>query len=178
VARFLRAAPGRGVESGVSSSTTLSDPSDVLDRIKRGLAGYVSYLAACEMNQSFSEYILYEPILRILTARGYLVNFEVECPGIAQPRNGDKKRLDLVATCRSSVFAMEVKWKKERSLAPGGDLAKLKAYLIRILNRERSCASLAAKATSTPSRSKDARNSVPRCMPTFERPNSVAEFSN
>jgi len=81
------------------------------------------------MNQSFSEYILYEPILRILTARGYLVNFEVECPGIAQPRNRDKKRLDLVATCRSSVFAMEVKWKKERSLAPGGDLAKLKAYL-------------------------------------------------
>jgi hypothetical protein len=59
----------------------LSQPADVLYRIKRGLSGYVSYLAACEMNQAFSEYVLYEPILRILTARNYLVQCEVECPG-------------------------------------------------------------------------------------------------
>jgi len=32
---------------------------DALYRVKRGLCGYVSYLAACEMNQAFSEYILY-----------------------------------------------------------------------------------------------------------------------
>ena len=49
----------------------------MLYRIKRGLSGYVSYLAACEMNASFSEYVLYEPILRILTAR----NYSVECVG-------------------------------------------------------------------------------------------------
>lgn len=46
---------------------------DVLSRVKRGLAGYVSYLAACEMNQAFSEYVLYEPTLRILTARRFVV---------------------------------------------------------------------------------------------------------
>lgn len=40
------------------------EPDNLLDRIKRGLAGYVSYLAACEMNDAFSEYVLYEPILR------------------------------------------------------------------------------------------------------------------
>jgi len=31
-----------------SAKTLLSDTEDVLDRIKRGLAGYVSYLAACD----------------------------------------------------------------------------------------------------------------------------------
>ncbi len=62
-----------------------SEPKEVLFRIKRGLTGYVSYLAACEMNQSFSEYVLYEPILRILTARGYSVSCEYECPGIMPP---------------------------------------------------------------------------------------------
>ena len=39
----------------------LDELSDILFRIKRGLAGYVSYLAACDMNQAFSEFVLYEP---------------------------------------------------------------------------------------------------------------------
>ena len=60
---------------GIRKTSTRSsgmdrEPRNVLYRIKRGLAGFVSYLAACEMNQAFSEYVLYEPILRILTARG------------------------------------------------------------------------------------------------------------
>jgi hypothetical protein len=73
----------------------LPEPADVLYRVKRGLSGYVSYLAACEMNESFSEYVLYEPILRILTARGYTVKCEVVCPGVEQHATGDRKRLDL-----------------------------------------------------------------------------------
>ena len=76
----------------------LDDLSDILFRIKRGLAGYVSYLAACEMNQAFSEYVLYEPILRILTARGYEVECEVACPGLSKnDGKGDLKRIDFVA---------------------------------------------------------------------------------
>ncbi|MCR6654674.1 MAG: hypothetical protein NVV63_02435 [Opitutus sp.] len=47
----------------------MSSPEDVFFRIQRGLAGYISYLAACEMNPAFSEYVLYEPALRIFTAR-------------------------------------------------------------------------------------------------------------
>ena len=58
----------------MAKSKQLSEPKEVLYRIKRGLSGYVSYLAACEMNESFSEYVLYEPILRVLTAQGYTVN--------------------------------------------------------------------------------------------------------
>ena len=67
------------------------EPGDILFRIKRGLCGYISYLAACDMNVAFSEYVLYEPILRILSARGYIVDCEVKCPGVTQPKQGDKK---------------------------------------------------------------------------------------
>ena len=42
----------------MESPETLTEPLNVLYRIKRGLAGYVSYLAACEMNEAFSEYVL------------------------------------------------------------------------------------------------------------------------
>jgi hypothetical protein len=53
----------------MNSNSGSPERTDVLYRIKRGLSGYASYLAACQMNESFSEYVLYEPILRILTAR-------------------------------------------------------------------------------------------------------------
>ena len=110
------------------SSHELPEPIDVLYRIKRGLAGYVSYLAACEMNKSFSEYILYEPILRILTARGYSVECEVECPGVPHANRGDRKRLDFVAARKGLAFALEVKWAKKRSIDIKQDESKLIAY--------------------------------------------------
>ena len=97
----------------MTQSKQLSEPKEVLYRIKRGLSGYISYLAACEMNESFSEYVLYEPILRILTGCGYTVQCEVPCPGIQQPPQGDKKRLDFVASKDTLTFAMEVKWVKK-----------------------------------------------------------------
>lgn len=109
-------------------SSNLPEPANVLYRIKRGLSGYVSYLAACEMNESFSEYVLYEPILRILTARAYSVECEVVCPGIAQPATGDRKKLDFVATGHDIRFALEVKWAKSQRLNVEKDYAKLAAF--------------------------------------------------
>ncbi|HEY2547222.1 MAG TPA: hypothetical protein VGI46_14235 [Candidatus Acidoferrum sp.] len=105
------------------------EPKNVLFRIKRGLSGYVSYLAACEMNASFSEYVLYEPILRILTARGYSVQCEVECPGVEHRETGDRKRLDFVAKKGPAHFALEVKWAKFRSLNVENDYEKLAGFL-------------------------------------------------
>jgi len=104
------------------------EPGDVLYRIKRGLAGYVSYLAACEMNEAFSEYVLYEPILRILTARGYIVECEYECPGIEHAETGDKKRIDFHATGHGLELAIEVKWLRSKSPRITGDLKKLAAF--------------------------------------------------
>ena len=111
----------------MKNNKSLAEPNDVLYRIKRGLAGYVSYLAACEMNESFSEYVLYEPILRILTARGYKVKCEVVCLGIEQPRVGDKKKLDFVASLDNLTFALEVKWAKNARPKIDEDLLKLAA---------------------------------------------------
>lgn len=84
---------------------------DTLRRIKRGLTGYISYLAACEMNSSFSEYMLYEPMLRILTARGYSVTCEYPIPN---NNPGDHPRIDFVGNHENNgSIAIEVKWKKE-----------------------------------------------------------------
>lgn len=108
----------------------LTEPSDVLYRIKRGLAGYISYLAACEMNQAFNEYVLYEPILRILTARGYTVQSEVVCPGVRQPKTGDKKKIDFVARrSKKLTCAIEVKWARKSKPRIDSDLEKLSACL-------------------------------------------------
>lgn len=111
------------------STTTDSEARDALYRVKRGLCGYISYLAACEMNKAFSEYVLYEPILRILTARGYTVECEYECPGIEQPAQGDKKRLDFYAIGKTTQFALEVKWAKSNHPDVTRDTEKLKAFL-------------------------------------------------
>jgi len=96
--------------------------------VKRGLCGYISYLAACEMGQAFSEYLLYEPILRVLKARRFEVECEYECPGIEQPRRGDKKRLDFFVAGSEIVFAMEVKWVKTKTIDVTRDLEKLGAF--------------------------------------------------
>jgi len=98
---------------------------DALYRVKRGISAYVSYLAACEMNEAFSEYVLYEPILRILMARGFSVQCEYECPGIEQPGRGDKKRLDFFAVGHDIELGIEVKWVKSRSPCSQADVEKL-----------------------------------------------------
>ena len=118
----------RNVMSSHSSRTNLTEPRDVLYRVKRGLAAYVSYLAACEMNEAFSEYVLYEPILRIFTARGYSVECEYECPGITHSPIGDRKRLDFVATGHGIQLAIEAKWMKSSALRISSDVDKLTAF--------------------------------------------------
>lgn len=104
------------------------EPYEVLFRIQRGLAGYISYLAACDVNPAFSEYVLYEPILRILMARGYSVRCEFPCPGIPQPARGDRKKVDFEATKPSQRFALEVKWAKQQRLNVANDYRKLVAF--------------------------------------------------
>ena len=110
------------------SALKLAEPTDALYRIKRGLSAYVSYLAACDMNQAFSEYVLYEPVLRILTAKGYVVSCEVEAPGIQQSARGDKKRIDFVALGHGIEFALEVKWARDTKIGIARDIEKLVGF--------------------------------------------------
>lgn len=118
------------IKSDSIISTSLRDPQarDALFRIKRGLCGYISYLAACGMNAAFSEYVLYEPILRILDSREFIVRCEFPCPGIDHPKRGDRKRLDFYATGDTCSLALEVKWVKSKKPNVARDTAKLKAF--------------------------------------------------
>jgi hypothetical protein len=101
------------------------EPSNILYRLKRGLSGYISYLAACEMNQVFSEYVLYEPMLRILTARDYTVNCEFPCPGLTRNGRGDNKKIDFDVTGHGLRLAIEVKWARRNQLDVREDYTKL-----------------------------------------------------
>ena len=95
----------------------VSTPS--LDLLKRGISGYMSYLAACQMWGVFTEYILYEPINRMLIATGWKVHCEYKIPGLKTGHSGE---IDFVASRTQNreqdeggetvEFAMEVKWKK------------------------------------------------------------------
>jgi len=108
--------------------TLRPEPYESLFRIQRGLSGYISYLAACEVNTAFSEYVLYEPILRILMSRGYAVRCEYPCPGIVQPKRGDRKKVDFEASKPGGRFALEVKWTKSNRLSIEKDRLKLAAF--------------------------------------------------
>jgi hypothetical protein len=104
---------------------------DELDRVKRGLCGYTSYLSACGMYEAFSEALFYEPILRILSARKFSVRCEHECPGILQPKKGDRRRLDFYIEGHGFEIAMEVKYAKKKNINVDitNDINKLRAFL-------------------------------------------------
>lgn len=103
---------------------------DALNRLQRGLVAYISYLEACGMASSFSEYVLYEPALRILSHRGFTVICEYPCPNIVQPTKGDKKKLDFYAVhqLHGIEIALEFKWFKKANVDVSGDTAKLQAF--------------------------------------------------
>jgi hypothetical protein len=115
-------------EATMKASKKLVEPADVLFRIKRGLSGYVSYLAACEMNEAFSEYVLYEPMLRILTARGFTVKCESPCHWVPKTSRGDYKKIDFEVTGKTIHFAIEVKWAKQPKLNVANDYEKLVGF--------------------------------------------------
>lgn len=62
----------------------------ILNTICRGLVGHYSYMATTSSNTVFSEYLLYEPILRILQAKGYDVHCEYP---VEKTGSGDKESL-------------------------------------------------------------------------------------
>ena len=61
-------------------------------------------------------------------ARGYTVECEAPCPGIQQPKAGDRKRLDFHAQRNGVQFALEVKWAKHARIDVKNDYEKLSAF--------------------------------------------------
>jgi hypothetical protein len=103
----------------------MRQPFQLLDSVKRGLAGYVTYLAACSMHEAYSEYLLYEPVLRILTAKSCMAKCEFACNGLGGNGRGDKRRIDFKVSRDGSDFAMEVKWIRKIVPKFDRDLEKL-----------------------------------------------------
>ena len=62
---------------------------------------------------AFSEYLLYEPILRVLVHRKYKVACEAKCDYI-EGRITEYKRIDFVAKKGAVHFALEVKWHRSK----------------------------------------------------------------
>jgi len=80
------------------------------------------------VNTAFSEYVLYEPILRVLVSQGFWVRCEYPCPGIPRKSRGDKKKIDFEASKDACRIAVEVKWHRTRHLKISDDCQKLAAF--------------------------------------------------
>lgn len=117
-------------QGAMKNKRRITPTSTVMSRIKRGLSGYVSYLSACGMIEAFSEYVLYEPILRIFTSLGFTVHCEHQCPGMPEAKSGDKKKLDFYATKDGGSIALEVKWIRSAKPSLDGDFDKLVSFVL------------------------------------------------
>lgn len=103
---------------------------EALYRVKRALVGHISYLAACEANTVFSEYILYETVFRALSGQGFGVMCEVPCDWLQKPAGGDWKRIDFRATKpQVGDMAIEVKWENKTTIDIQNDVNKLTLFL-------------------------------------------------
>lgn len=103
---------------------------EALFRVKRALVGHVSYLAACEANTVFSEYILYETVFRALGGQGYNVTCEVPCDWLPKPAGGDWKRIDFRAIKPNiEDMGIEVKWEDSTTINVQNDVLKLTHFL-------------------------------------------------
>ena len=99
----------------------------MLNTICRGLVGHYSYMATTSSHTVYSEYLLYEPILRILQAKGYRAHCEYAVT--EKHGSGDKQRIDFrVQKEADDSFGLEVKWAKKKTIDVGLDIEKLKIY--------------------------------------------------
>jgi len=60
----------------------------------------------------YSEYLLYEPLLRIAQSNGYDVSCEV---AVSSGTKGDKKRIDFDLAKGKERLGVEVKWVKSKT---------------------------------------------------------------
>jgi hypothetical protein len=98
-----------------------------LEVICRGLVAYVSYLATCQGRHIYSEYVLYEAILRIGLSQGYVVRCEVPLVKNRHTR-GDHRRVDFLFkgdAKKETCFAIEVKWTENETTDVRKDVKKL-----------------------------------------------------
>lgn len=132
----------RAAKASNATSSLATAAQATLKPLCRGVVGYISYLAACRCREVYSEYLLYEPILRIGMAQGYTVSAEVPVDrdelmallGRESHRErevGDLPKIDFALERggeRPAHFGLEVKWVRQRTVSVTRDIAKLHVF--------------------------------------------------
>lgn len=106
----------------------------LIESIADVVTGYITFQARCGLSLVYSEYLLYEPILRVARHLNWNVRFEAELQKL-QGGPGDCERIDFIFwpeddTKRESQVGLEVKWPRDRdaSLKINNDISKLWRY--------------------------------------------------
>lgn len=104
-----------------------------IQSISQGLTAYMTYQARCGMSPAYSEYLLYDPIVRIAKNLGWQTITEYAV-NKGKKKPGDYKRVDFILTRKNPVSAsivLEIKWlpRKVKALSIERDIKKIKKLL-------------------------------------------------
>jgi len=107
----------------------------VAQALADALTAFMTLQAKQGMHEAYSEYLLYDPIVRVAMHRGWAVRSEVKLQKLT-PKKGDNQRIDFVfsqKTPRPSNVLLEVKYQKRlaKTVDVRHDLEKLKMQLDR-----------------------------------------------
>jgi len=103
----------------------------IIAAISDGLTAYMTLQARTGLSPAYSEYLLYDPVVRISKHNGWipLSEYAVE----TENRKGDKKRIDFLLVNKKNkrqALAIELKWfvSSSKKVKIAGDLNKLSNY--------------------------------------------------
>lgn len=103
---------------------------NLFESISEGLLGYIMYLSRTGMHEAYSEYLLYDPIIRIAKDKNWIIKSEF--PVDPKKTKGDKLRIDFLFKSENNplnVVGLEVKYLKTDEQIPDleNDCTKLES---------------------------------------------------
>lgn len=103
----------------------------IVAAISDGLTAYMTLQARTGLSPAYSEYLLYDPVVRISKHNGWIPLGEHAVE--TEKRKGDKKRIDFLLINRKNkrqAIAIELKWfvSASKKVDIKGDLDKLTKY--------------------------------------------------
>lgn len=96
-----------------NGNTMKPKPKNLIVALCEGLLGYQIYQARCGLNEVYTEYLLYDPILRIGKDKKWNVTCEYPITK-EQKSKGDNRRIDFIfeSPDNKTIIALEVKYLK------------------------------------------------------------------
>jgi hypothetical protein len=102
-------------------------PRNLIVSLTEGLLGYLIYQSRCGLHEAYSEYLLYDPTVRIAKDKGWQIKSEFIVD--TKLSKGDKKRIDFLFTDKinNTLIGLEVKYLKNKNslISIANDLEKL-----------------------------------------------------